>query len=54
MKKKIKFQIKNYSIIKKIDKIFEKSEIFFCKIIKNIFFENKKFKFELILIDDFN
>ena len=41
MKKKLHFKSK-ISLLKKIENMFGKSEIFFCKIIKNVLFENKK------------
>ena len=41
MKKKLNFESK-IILLKRIENIFGKSENFFCKIIKNIFFENKK------------
>ncbi len=42
MKKKLNFKSK-IILFKKFENIFGKSEIFFRKFIKNIFFENKKF-----------
>jgi hypothetical protein len=42
MKQKLNFKSK-IILLKKIENIFGKFEIFFCKIIKNILFENKKF-----------
>ncbi len=49
MKKKLNFKSK-IVLLKKFEKIFGKSENFFWKIIKNIFFESKK----ILIRVDFN
>ena len=46
MEKKLDFKSK-IILLKKIGNIFGNSKKFFCITIKNILFENKKFKLEL-------